>query len=67
MSETDVTKENRSEYMRRYRKEHRDQINAYARRRYLERWEIIRAQQKAYYQRKKARLEGVNDEQREAD
>ena len=67
MSETDVIKENRAEYMRRYRKEHRDQINTYARRRYLKKWETIRAQQKAYYQRKKAKLEEVDNEQREAD
>lgn len=52
-----MTKEERREYMKQYRKEHKDQINKNARRRYLRKWETIRAQQKAYYQRKKARLE----------
>ena len=47
--------EEQREYFKRYREEHRDQINASARKRYLKNWEKIRARQKEYYQKRKAK------------
>lgn len=57
--------EEQREYFKRYREEHREQINASARRRYLkpENYAKIRARQKEYYQRRKAK----KNEQRETD
>ena len=50
-----MTKEERREYDRKYREEHREQLNAYARKRYLrpDVYERIRERQRLRYQRKK--------------
>lgn len=53
------TKEYRNEYMKKYQKEHRDQINANARRRYQKNRDVVLERQKKY--QKKYYAERKND------